>query len=198
MDLALLLATLAIDATARNLFSEKKCGSKLYKKCLREYLWLIERFAGEGLNLKDTRFTYITLRDGNDKIISKPDLADIIYHVLRCSDAHANEIPVEYELLPSDNNKSVWKFDNINKSFRMPEQIIFALLGISVFCKANSKLKSTGSHYLEWGSDMMGYKRFLVMDYWGKEDEIKAFFSKKPQQRMLMDFRNWNKLVPSE
>jgi len=78
---ALMHATIAIDATARNLL--KKKGKSAYKDCIRTYLWLVERFIGEGLNLEDTKFSHIKLDDGNGKIIANPDLADVIYHVFR-------------------------------------------------------------------------------------------------------------------
>jgi hypothetical protein len=89
-DEALLHACFSIDATARNMFS--KNGKKEYKACIRHYWWLVEPFMNGGVNLEETRWSHITLDNGYGKVISDPDLADIIYHVFRCSHAHAREI----------------------------------------------------------------------------------------------------------
>jgi hypothetical protein len=59
---ALLHATIAIDGTAKKLLNKK--GKKYYKKCISQYWWLVERFISEGLNLEDTKFTYLKIDDG--------------------------------------------------------------------------------------------------------------------------------------
>lgn len=188
---SLLHATIAIEGTAKKLF--QKGGKKCYKECIRQYWWLVERFIGEGLNLEDTKFTYLKIDDGYGEFIQDPDFADIIYHIFRCSHAHAEPVPLHYELLSSTDGKYPWLLDRKNNSVRMPDTVIFALLGISVFCKANADIVTNSEHFLSWGNSDIGVKVFKIKDYWGKEDEIKKFFSDKPQTRVKIDFKNWKR-----
>lgn len=184
---ALMHASFAIDATARNLYSKARAGRNDYLSCLREYWWIIERFIGGGLNLEDTKFTHLKLKDDKDVLIPEPDLADVVYHIFRCKNAHADEIPKNYELLPSKPGGHVWLIDRVNNSLRMPDTIVWALLAVSVFCKANAKIKTEGEYWLEWGSEGVGFKKFLIREFWGQEVELKSFFSDKPQTRIKLD-----------
>lgn len=186
-DHALMHASISIDATAKNLFPNETSGKKAYKKCIRQYWWLIERFIGEGLNLEDTKFTNLKLDNGYGKFISEPDLADVIYHIFRCNHAHAKEVPVNYELLPSTPGYYPWKIDRVNNGLQMPDTVIWALLAISVFCEANANIKISSEHFLSWGNNNYGIIEFKIKDYWGKEDLLKQFFQDKPSIRVKLD-----------
>jgi len=74
----------------------------------------------------------------------------------------------------------------------MPETVIFALLAIAVFCKANAHIKTEGEYNLTWGNSKMGNKKFLLKKYWGKENKVKKYFSSTPASRMPIDFKNWS------
>jgi hypothetical protein len=186
-DDALMHACFAIDGTACNLFSKEKATNKDYKSCLRQYWWIIERFIGEGLNLEDTKFTYLKLDNGYGKLIDKPDLADIVYHIFRCSHAHAREVPVNFELLPYQDAHYVWKLDLVNNELKMPETIIWALLAVAVFCKGNNKINTQGEHELRWGNQSMGITAFPLKNWWGREDDLKSFFADKPEKRVKLN-----------
>jgi hypothetical protein len=135
--------------------------------------WLVERFIGEGLNLEDTKFTYLKIDDGYGKLITDPDLADIIYHVFRCNHAHSEPIPLNYELLNTASGRYPWLLDKENNSVKIPETVIYALLGISVFCKANADIVTDGKHFLSWGNEKIGIEIFKLKDYWGKENALR-------------------------
>lgn len=186
-DSALMHAAIAIDATAQKLFKKARAGRSDYKNCIRNYYWLIERFIGEGLNLIDTKWTHLEI-DNSGKVISDPDLADVIYHIFRCNHAHGNSIPLEYDLLPVSDGYSVWLIDLENPRLQMPERIIWALLGVSVFCEANSDIKTEGDYFLSWGSELLGLgiHKFIIKDWWGREKDLKIFFSQFQQIRVKM------------
>jgi hypothetical protein len=186
-DEALMHASISIDGTARNCFSKARPNKKDYKSCLRRYCWIIERFIGEGLNLVETKFTHLKLDNGYGKCISNPDIADIVYHIFRCSNAHAEEIPINFQLLPSEDGHYIWRIDRLNNSVQMPETIIWALLGVSIFCKDNADIQTQGEHFLTWGNKNIGLKKFIVKDSWGKEDELKEFFSNKSTIRLKLE-----------
>jgi hypothetical protein len=71
----------------------------------------------------------------------------------------------------------------------MPELIIWALLAVAVFSKANSNLKSEGDYYLAWGSKAIGIEKqhFPIKDFWGREDDIKALLSSHKPTRIKIE-----------
>lgn len=89
-DSSLLHSCIAIDTTSRRLLPKEKRVGVRYVQCLRDYYWLLEPMIGAGLNLMETKFTNIQLRN-----TSAPDLAEVIYEILRCSHAHGDEVPRE-------------------------------------------------------------------------------------------------------
>ena len=186
-DSALMHASFAIDATARKLFGSKRAGRREYKDCLRNYYWIIEPMMGGGLNLEETRWQNLRIDDGNGKVIVDPDFADIIYHVFRCTHAHAGEVAAGFELLPVQDGHSRWIVaDGVLK---MPERVIWSLLAVSLFCRANSDVSSATPHYLTWGSDSLGIgiHKFLIAEHWGKEDGFREFLTSYPQIRVRVD-----------
>jgi len=176
-DVALMHACIAVDGTAGKLF-KGKLGGSIYKETIRQYWWLVEAFLGGGINLRDTKWRAIKLSSKNAEQILEPDLADIIYHIFRCNDAHGKEIPIPFELLPDEDGICSWIIDVDNNSVRMPERIIWALLAISVFCQVNKDIKTAGDYFLNWGSDLLGirFKKFIIKEWWGQEQRAKSFF----------------------
>lgn len=176
-DAALMNTCIAIESTARNLYKKDEPGAKGYKDCIQKYYWIIEPMIGEGLNLEETKWDNVNIYNGRGRKIQNPDLADIVYHIFRCNDAHGKPVPKNYRLLPVADGYSTWLIaDGI---IHMPERIIWALLAVSVFSSANMGIKSEGDYYLSYGSETlgMGVEKFVIKDWWGKENEFKSFLS---------------------
>jgi len=191
LDSSLMHACFAIEATARNLYSMRNVTNKEYKRCIRDYIWIIEAMIGGGLNLEETPWK--NLRENfrcykeNGRPIENPDLADVIYYIFRCNNAHGKEVPINYQILPCEDGRSGWIIaDGV---LQMPERIIWALLAISVFSKANNNIKTSGNHYLTWGSESLGLgtKKFIIKDWWGREDDFKDFISKQNIIRVKLE-----------
>ena len=175
---SLMNACFAIEGTTRNIYGNKT-GNKEYKECIRNYYWIIEPMLGGGINITETRFNNLKIDNGYGKLIVNPDLADIIYHIFRCNNAHAEEVSLNYELLPFEDGKSIWQLGT--DVLKMPLRIVWALLAVSVFAKANGSIKTQGEHFLSWGSETLGLgiHKFTIKDWWGKENEFKKFLSEK-------------------
>jgi len=175
-DLALLHACIAIDATSKRLFpSERKVGAR-YTNCVRRYYWIVEPMLVGGINLAETRFSNIRLTRAQP-----PDLADIIYEVFRCSHAHGDEVPPNYSvILTSGNFNSEWVM--ADNELHMPDRIIWALLGVTVFANVNRGETNAGSYFLSLGDD-----RFLLRDWWGREDDFKPFATKHNTTRVKFE-----------
>lgn len=184
-DAALMHACFAIDGTAKKIF--KKGGRAAYKNCLRQYYWIIEPMTGAGLNLEETKWSNIEIDDGNGKTIASPDLADIVYHIFRCKNAHGESVPANYTPIISGDGWSDWLMAKDQVS--MPDKIIWALLAVAVFSKANHGTKTTGDYHLSWGSQMLGLgmEKFIIKDWWGREDDFRTFISARNTIRVKME-----------
>lgn len=173
---ALLHACIAVDATARRLFPTEKSVRRRYVACLRSYYWLIEPMIGSGINLEDMRFENVPLRDN-----PSPDLAEIIYHMFRNNHAHGEEVPRAFWV--------VWTEEGVAPSWilsrgelHMPETVLWALLSVAVFSRANSGEHSVGNYYLS-----LGDQQFPISDWWGREDEFRPLADGRNTTRVKLE-----------
>lgn len=174
-DSALLHACIAIDSTSKRLFPNEGDVGRRYVHCLRQYYWIVEPMIGGGLNLDETIFSNINIRKK-----PSPDIADVIYTIFRCAHAHGDEIPDEFMLIPSIGDASQWIIGK--NRLNMPDRVIWALLAVVVFSKVNANQKSQGDYFLSLGED-----RFLLRDWWGREDDFRFFASRYNQVRVRFD-----------
>lgn len=188
LDNALMHASFSIEATARKLYNIEKAGRSYYKKCIREYYWIIEPMIGSGLNLVETKWNNLEIiDDSNNKVINNPDLADVIYHIYRCNYAHAKSVSKNYRLLPTSDGKSTWVI--ANNVLQIPDRIIWALLAVSVFSKANKNINSLGDYFLSWGSENLGIgiSSFIIKEWWGREEDFRQFLLKQNLIRVKLE-----------
>jgi hypothetical protein len=173
LDAGLLHACIAVDATARKLYPGAQVGDR-YMTCLREYYWLLEPMIGAGMNLVDTRFPNVATPKS-----AHPDFAEIVYRIFRCNDAHGDEIPVEYALTKSEAGNYHWYLQH--GKLHMPDVVVFALLGVSVFSRANADVRGGGTCVLTMGTDV-----FPIRDWWGREDDFRTIAAKYNQTRLTV------------
>ncbi len=76
----------------------------------------------------------------------------------------------------------------------MPEHIIWALLAISVFSKANRGIRTDGDYYLSWGSETLGIgiHKFIIKDWWGREEDFRLFLSRQNPNPNRVKLENLN------
>lgn len=183
-DSALMHACIAIDPTARKLFPRVEKVGNRYRRCLREYYWVLEPMIGAGMNLVETRFENVPL-PGNPA----PDFAEIIYTVFRCRDTHGEEIPLRYSVTKSEDKLSHWAITN--GELHMPDRIVVALLAVSVFSAVNRGLRAGGAHWLG-----LGHEKFLVKDWWGREAEFRRIAAPYNQTRVTLKGLNMPPIGP--
>lgn len=176
-DAAMLHACIAIDGTARRLYPAMKQGKARYKKSLRAYYWLLEPMLGGGIHLVETRFSNVQLEKN-----LLPDLADIIYEIFRCNHAHADEVPVPFSVMPSS-GAFLSRWILADNELRMPDRVLWGLLAVTVFSRANAAEKTTGDYYLS-----LGEEKFRIADWWGREDEFRPVADKYNQTRVTIDW----------
>jgi len=173
---ALLHACIAINTTSKRLTLAKTKVRDRYVACLRNYYWILEPMLGPGINLVETKFENIQLKNN-----CSPDLAEIIYEIFRCSHAHGDEVPIAFSVTPTtDSECSRWILGN--GEIHMPDRIIWALLSVAVFSRVNASEKSDGNYYLS-----LGDHRFLLREWWGREDDFRVIAAQYNQTRVTLD-----------
>jgi hypothetical protein len=183
----------AVEATAQKHLKKKKVGRYEYKEFVRQYNWLLEPFVGAGLNLDDSIFPSIA-HPGEDRIIESPDLADIVYHLYRCTLAHGGELGIDFGLIESEGEgHHAWIFKNDGSIFRAPSGVLWALIALVLFAKANKDIITSSNHFLTWGGGPPvpegKYYTFDVDVFWGAEETVRAFFTKLEFLRITIDSR---------
>ena len=94
---AMLHACNAIDGTAAKLYPTLKGNKARFTKFLRDNYAIFGPMCMPGINLTETRFPIDELRPTAEG--GKPDIADIIYGIHRCTHGHGSELPSGFELI---------------------------------------------------------------------------------------------------
>lgn len=186
---AIMHACAAIDATAEKLFG--KSGRRPYKDCVQKYLWVIEAMMGFGVNLDETAWKNVFIKDNHGTKVEIESFGDIIYHIFRCHHAHGKPVSSGYELLPESEGKLRWQIGS--GVIRMPDAVIPGLLAVSVLSKANSDITTSGEYFLS-----LGKEKFLIKDWWGREDDFKSLLASKIPNRTRVKIDGLETLNPSD
>ncbi|MCH8082247.1 MAG: cytidylate kinase family protein [Proteobacteria bacterium] len=140
-EFALEDAAVAIDVTAQRHYGIPRSTKRDYKRFLGEYLWLIELMALNGINLEESFFQNLTRTIPG---VPRPRFTDLLYHVVRCGLVHDTGIPSNVEFVPG---RILMLADDY---IRLPAQVIWGLLAIVVFAKANLAEESAGDYFRQY------------------------------------------------
>ena len=170
-----------INATSTKLFGNVQGEiGKNYKKCLRQYYWLLEPMLGS-INLVDTKFTW-------GRLLSKtltPDLTDIVYEAFRCTHAHGAEHPISFSYLPCANTGGPVRFEFEENIMAFPDTIIFALLSVTILSEVN---KDCAQNNLDGYIFTLGDEQFNVNDWWGREEDFRPIADRHNTNRLTLNF----------
>lgn len=183
---ALLHACIAIDGS-----SQKKAAIPISKKSeyirfIQDYYWILEPMTGSGINFDDTYWGNVKIKDDKDKDKENIDMARFIYYLFRCPQVHGKEIPSQYKLIPR-NPGSPLAYRIAEDRLHIPETLIWGLLGICVFAKVNSDIKTFTGHHFTLGNNV-----FLISDWWGEEDSFRHIAIKHNPTRVVLQGLNFS------
>lgn len=176
-EFALEDAAVAIDISAQRHFGKAKSGRSDYKAFLDEYFWLIELMALNGIDLQKSFFTHFTIPG-----VARPRMPDILYHVVRCGLVHSTGLPENLIFVPG--RVATFAHEYIS----LPAQVIWGLLAVVVFAKANRDEKSTGDYFLTYENH-----HFLVRDVWGCEDHVRPIYDEHVKVRVALQMTPFDK-----
>jgi len=172
---ALQHACAAVDGTGAKLFPEME-GRNRFVRTFEKYIWIVEPMLACGIILEETVFKWVTLKKRESKF------SEIVYEIFRCNLAHGTELPSGFkvEIRKSDEFR---KMELGQQTLKIPDTIIFAMLGIAVFSEANRDQKIDSDYWLSCGS-----MRFPIDSWWGRENDARICFSTVFQPRVKIIF----------
>lgn len=180
VESAMMHACAALDGTAARMFQSERKNSVRFKRCIRQFHWLIEPALAIGINLDTSRFKNVPLRNN-----LAPDFADVVYEIHRCAHAHGDEVPQEFELILCADNEFSWTMGE--GVLQLPHRALFALLFVAVFAPVNSREAPLPGAYLSLGYGE-GQDRFDLGTSWGKSADMVSVAKKHSFTRVEFEY----------
>lgn len=188
--IALEHASIAIDMTAKKLYKSKLSGRKIYTDLLEKYYWILELMSFQGINLPDSKFGNIPFEWREDQIIEEPNYKDILYHIVRCGLIHG-EPPGSVDLVFDPHDIIFIK----DKLLHIPSRVIWGLLGIVVFCSANTS-GNTAQNCFFTIDESKNHHKFIIDDVWGREDLLlpiyENYLKNNPRVALNIPYTHFN------
>jgi hypothetical protein len=184
-EASMLHACNAVDGTASKQFPGVT-NNRRFTRLLRENYGVLGPMGIPGINIMETRFPVAVPRPTTPD--GKPDLADVIYGIHRCTHGHGDELPNGFDLIPNAGSSTDYTRMELNKQghFRMSDRIIFGLLAVAVFAPVNVGQSAPG-YWLTWGTQTM-----IIDEWWGRAGDFLALVAAgPPMPHIKMDFGEW-------
>lgn len=184
-DSAMLHACNAIDGTAKKIYP--KIGSNTrFTKLLRDNYSILGPMGMPGINLVETRFPVTVDRPKAPG--GKPDLADVIYGIHRCSHGHGDELPGGFELIQDAAGPARHtRIEVVKGAIRLSDRIIFGLIAVAVLSPVNKGQAVPDGYYLTFGASA----KLIVNEWWGRASDFPAVAAQDPTPLVKLDFGDW-------
>lgn len=182
---AMLHACNAIDGTAKKV--HPKLGSNArFTQLLRENYLILGPMGMPGVDLVKTRFPVQVERPKAPG--GKPDLADVIYGVHRCSHGHGDELPGGFELIQCARGPAGYTRCEIQRgALRLSDRIIFGLIAVAVLSPANRDQHVPHGYHLTFGAAA----KLMINEWWGRAADFPEIAATDPTPLVTLDFTDW-------
>jgi hypothetical protein len=110
------------------------------------------------INLEHSKFGNFPFKD-QKKEYKEPTFQDLMYHIIRCGLIHGSKYNIKFH-----------KIDEIiieKNILIFPARLIWALLGIIVFCSSNKDEQTADGYYL-----LIFDQHFTINGWWGMEEFV--------------------------
>ena len=186
LESAMLHACNAVDGTAKKLYPTLGSNDR-FTRFLRENYAVLGPMGAPGINILETRFPVTVQRpkapDG------KPDIADVIYGIHRCTHGHGDELPDGFALIQDvAGPKRITRMKIERGKVRLSDRIIFGLLTVAVLSPVNKDQSIPDSYYLTFGESA----KLVINEWWGRVSDFPAIIALDPALQVKLDFGNWN------
>lgn len=182
---AMLHACNAIDGTAKKLYPKMGSNAR-FTKLLRDCYSILGPMGMPGIDIVETRFPIAVDRPKAPG--GKPDLADVIYGVHRCTHNHGDELPGGFTLIPDAAGPARLTQIEVTKgAIRLSDRIIFGLIAVAMVSPVNVDQTVPDGYYLTFGDS----EKMLINEWWGREADFLAVVEKDPIPLVKLDFGDW-------
>jgi hypothetical protein len=184
-DAAMLHACNAVDGTAKKVYATLGSNER-FTRLLRENYAILGPMGAPGINLIETRFPVTVLRPKAPG--GKPDIADVIYGIHRCTHGHGDELPDGFALFEDATGpKGITRIQVERGKVRLSDRIIFALIAVAVLSPANVGQSVPDGYRLTFGNS----ETLMINEWWGRAAEFPAIAAKEPMPQVKLDFGEW-------
>ncbi|MGR8953461.1 MAG: hypothetical protein ACU83V_13770 [Gammaproteobacteria bacterium] len=184
-EAAMLHACNAIDGTAKKVHLRSGSNAR-FTQLLRDNYAILGPMGMPGTNLAETRFP---VKLPNPKAPGgKPDLADVIYGIHRCSHGHGEELPGGFELIPDAGGPArMTRVLVVKGAIQLSDRIIFGLIAVAVLSPVNKGQAVPDGYYLTFGATT----KLVINEWWGRAAEFPAVVASDPMPLVKLDFADW-------
>jgi len=152
----------AVDGTAKKVYP--KLGSNArFTRLLRDNYPILGPMGMPGINLVETRFP---VKVQHPKAPGgKPDLADVIYGVHRCSHGHGEELPGGFQLIQdAQGPPRLTRILVAKGTVQLSDRVIFGLIAVAVLSPVNKGQHVPDGYYLTFGAK----EKLIINEWWGR------------------------------
>jgi hypothetical protein len=185
LESSILHACNAIDGTAKKLFP-KLGNTARFTRLLRENYEILGPMGIPGVDLTKTRFPVQVERPKAPG--GKPDVADVIYGIHRCTHGHGDELPRGFELLQDAAfSARLTRMEVEEGKVRLSDRVIFGLIAVAVLAPVNIGQSVPPDYYLTFGDSV----RMPINEWWGRAADFPAIAATEPVPRVELNFGDW-------
>lgn len=183
-EIAILHACNALDGTARKIYPNLGSNAR-FTKLLRENYEIFGPMGQPGIDLINTRWPVRVSRpQTQDK---KPDIADIIYSIHRCSHGHGDELPEGFTLLAdAHRNDGETYLEASRGKLQLSDRIIFGILAVAICADVNRGQTVPEGYVLTWRNNILP-----INQWWGEAEAFKAMTREFHIPLLTLDFSYW-------
>lgn len=175
----------AVDGTAKKVYP--KLGSNArFTRLLRDNYPILGPMGMPGINLVETRFP---VKVQHPKAPGgKPDLADVIYGVHRCSHGHGEELPGGFQLIQdAQGPPRLTRILVAKGTVQLSDRVIFGLIAVAVLSPVNKGQHVPDGYYLTFGAK----EKLIINEWWGRAAEFPAIVASDSGPLVTLDFGDW-------
>jgi hypothetical protein len=183
-DAAMLHACNAIDGTAKKIYPNLGSNAR-FTDLLRANYGIFGPIGVPGINLVTTRWPVKV--DRPKAAGGKPDIADVIYGIHRCSHGHGDELPNGFELMPDAAGPPRQTTMRIEKGkVQLSDRVIFGLLAVAIMSPVNADQVVPNGYHLTFA-----HLTLPINDWWGRAADFPSIAAQELLPQVTLDFGDW-------
>lgn len=184
LESSMLHACNAVDGTAKKLYPELRSNNERFTRLLRENYSILGPMGAPGIDLIETRFP---VNVSHPKALGgKPDIADVIYGIHRCTHGHGDELPEGFALIQDAADPKQYTRIFIERGkVRLSDRIIFGLISVAVLSPVNIDQSVPDGYYLTFGASGPLY----INKWWGRAKDFLEITAREPMPLVKLDLK---------